>query len=66
MTKQKRFKPKSNQRYWYIENYIFKAELYVWFNDSIDLKNYKSGNCFKTKSEAEKKAKEIRKILKQR
>ena len=42
----------------------FKIEALIWENEDIDKYLYKSGNCFRTKKEAEAKLKAIKKILK--
>lgn len=59
--KAKRWKPKEGGKYWYIN-----TDWITWFNDSIDRKRHKMGNCFKTKKEAERKRKQILKVLKER
>lgn len=54
-----RWKPKANEKYWYIDssgsaNYtLFMSEIEI---DTIRFKNY---NCFKTKEEAEQEAEKI-------
>lgn len=56
---QKPWKPKKGDEYWRcssIRGYVSSA---IWLDDVIDLCGWKSGNCFRTKEEAEIKGKEF-------
>ena len=57
------WKPKDGEGY-YVINTLFKVLRFTWQSYSFDFDLLKSGNCFKTKEEAEAKAKEILEILK--
>ena len=58
-----RWQPKDGEDY-YVINTLFKVLRFTWQSYSFDFDLLKSGNCFKTKEEAEAKAKEILEILK--
>ena len=58
-----KWKPKDGEDY-YVINTLFKVLRFTWQSYSFDFDLLKSGNCFKTKEEAEAKAKEILEILK--
>ena len=58
-----RWQPKDGEGY-YVINTLFKVLRFTWQSYSFDFDLLKSGNCFKTKEEAEAKAKEILEILK--
>ena len=58
-----KWKPKDGEDY-YVINTFFKVLRFTWQSYSFDFDLLKSGNCFKTKEEAEDKAKEILEILK--
>ena len=58
-----KWKPKDGEGY-YVINTLFKVLRFTWQSYSFDFDLLKSGNCFKTKEEAEAKAKEILEILK--
>lgn len=53
----KRWKPEHNKRYWLIEGESIHKSL--WFNDADDNWRHLTGNCFKTKEEAEEYKKQI-------
>ena len=57
-----RWRPKHGEPY-YMINTLFKVLRFTWQSYSFDFDLLKSGNCFKTKEEAEAKANEIIKIL---
>ena len=57
-----RWQPKDGEDY-YVINTLFKVLRFTWQSYSFDFDLLKSGNCFKTKEEAEAKANEIIKIL---
>lgn len=54
-------KPKKGEHYWDFTIYssTAHAEEHVWIGHSVDFANWKVGNCFKTKEEAETKGREI-------
>lgn len=55
----KRWKPGKNMKYWHVNNKGFCSYMY-YINDSYyDNWNYLTGNCFKTKKEAEYYKKKI-------
>ena len=61
----KPWKPKKGYEYWRcgsIRGFVSSA---IWANDDIDLCRWKSGNCFRTKEEAETKGKEIMEQIKE-
>ena len=53
----KRWEPEHNEHYWLIEGESIHESL--WFNDADDNWRYLTGNCFKTKEEAEEYKKQI-------
>ena len=57
------WQPKDGEGY-YVINTLLKVLRFTWQSYSFDFDLLKSGNCFKTKEEAEAKAKEILEILK--
>lgn len=57
-----RWQPKDGEDY-YVINTLFKVLRFTWQSYSFDFDLLKSGNCFKTKEEAEAKANEIIKII---
>lgn len=62
----KRWKPKEGEHYYHfsIDN-VGRIQFHItqWFNWDIDKRQYKIGNCFRTRKEAETKLKEIKKLL---
>ena len=66
--KTKRWKPKFTEIYYSIE--ILQSWSHIvtdaWTDLPIDMRQYESGNCFRTKKEAQQKLKQIKKILKER
>ena len=65
--KNKPHKPKEGERYWYIEFHLssFEVGSNQWYKENIYAqKDYKTGNCFKTKKQAQEKLTQIKKLLK--
>jgi len=65
----KRWKPKDFKDYYYIDflTYIgFRVLRETWLSCESDTYNFRIGNCFKTKKEAETKLKAIKKLLKEK
>ena len=52
----KRWKPEYNKEYWMVEGTVYDI---CWYDNPIDNWNYLTGNCFKTKEEAEEYKKQI-------
>lgn len=62
----KKWKPEQDEIYWSVILWdIPQVRDYTWVDDYVDIGLYKSGNCYKTKTEANKKLKLIKAILKQ-
>ena len=59
----KPWKPKNGETYWYYRIKREEAFLTTWCYDGLDLCRWKTGNCFKTREEAEAKGKEIMKKI---
>ena len=55
----KPWKPKKGDEYWRCSSKNGFVSSTIWLDDVIDICGWKSGNCFKTKEEAETKGKEI-------
>ena len=55
----KPWKPKKGDEYWRCSSTRGYVSSAIWLDDVIDLCGWKSGNCFRTKEEAETKGKEI-------
>lgn len=55
----KPWKPKKGDEYWRCSSKCGFVSSTIWLDDVIDLCGWKSGNCFRTKEEAEIKGKEI-------
>lgn len=55
----KPWKPKKGDEYWRCKSKCGFVSSTIWLDDVIDICNWKSGNCFRTKEEAETKGKEI-------
>ena len=55
----KPWKPKKGDEYWRCSSIRGFVSSAIWLDDVIDLCGWKSGNCFRTKEEAETKGKEI-------
>ena len=55
----KPWKPKKGETYWFYRILKEYASCTTWCFDGIDLCRWKTGNCFKTREEAETKGKEI-------
>lgn len=55
----KPWKHKKGEPYWYYRILRKEASCITWCFDNIDLCRWKTGNCFKTRDEAEDKGKEI-------
>ena len=53
------WKPKNNEKYWYINDYG-KLDFSLWVDDDNDKFRYATGNCFKTEEEAEKALEKIK------
>lgn len=53
------WKPKKGDEYWRCSSIRGFVSSAIWLDDVIDLCGWKSGNCFRTKEEAETKGKEI-------
>lgn len=61
----KPWKPKYGEQYWRCSSKRGFVSSAIWIDDVIDLCVWKSGNCFRTKEEAETKGKEfIEELLK--
>lgn len=54
----KPWKPKKGDEYWRCSSKCSVSST-IWLDDVIDICGWKSGNCFRTKEEAETKGKEI-------
>ena len=55
----KPWKPKKGEEYWRCSSVRGTVLSTIWLDDVIDICGWKSGNCFRTKEEAETKGKEI-------
>ena len=55
----KPWKPKKGDEYWRCRSKYGSFSSTIWLDDVIDICGWKSGNCFRTKEEAETKGKEI-------
>ena len=55
----KPWKPEKGYEYWRCSSGRGFVSSAIWAGDDIDLCGWKSGNCFRTKEEAETKGKEI-------
>lgn len=55
----KPWKPKKGDEYWRCSSIRGFVSSAIWLDDVIDLCGWKSGNCFRTKEEAETKGNEI-------
>lgn len=55
----KPWKPKKGDEYWRCSSKCGFVSSTIWLDDVIDICGWKSGNCFRTKEEAEAKGKEI-------
>lgn len=55
----KPWKPKKGDEYWRCISIRGSVSSTIWLDDVIDICGWKSGNCFRTKEEAETKGKEI-------
>ena len=55
----KPWKPKKGDEYWRCSSKCGFVSSTIWLDDVIDICGWKSGNCFRTKEEAETKGKEI-------
>ena len=55
----KPWKPKKGDEYWRCSSVRGFVSSAIWLDDVIDLCGWKSGNCFRTKEEAETKGKEF-------
>ena len=55
----KPWKPKKGDEYWRCSSIHGFVSSAIWLDDVIDLCGWKSGNCFKTREEAQYKGKEI-------
>lgn len=53
------WKPQENECYWHYALECDDVMLWIWTNDSSNFALWKTGNCFRTKKEAETKGKEI-------
>ena len=61
-----KFRPKSGDRYWFVEivSNTFYLSCYLWEDCSHDYDALKMGNCYKTKTDAAKTLRKIKKIFK--
>lgn len=57
-----RWKPRCTERYYYIRS-RGDVDSVLWNNDAFDREYYEFGNCFRTKKEATKAAKKVKKLL---
>lgn len=57
-SKLKSWKPNTNEKYWLIRTYG-QTDWFYWVDDENDNWHYLTGNCFKTKEEAEEYKKKI-------
>ena len=55
----KPWKPKKGDEYWRCRSKCGSVSSTIWLDDVIDFCGWKSGNCFRTKEEAQSKGKEI-------
>ena len=55
----KPWKPKKGDEYWRCRSKCGSVSSSIWLDDVIDICGWKSGNCFRTKEEAETKGKEF-------
>lgn len=55
----KPWKPKKGDEYWRCSSMRGFVSSAIWLDDVIDLCGWKSGNCFKTREEAQSKGKDI-------
>ena len=55
----KPWKPKIEEKYWYYSDVLEEAKYITWYDSFLNLLLWKTGNCFKTREEAETKGKEI-------
>lgn len=70
--KQRRWKPKDLEFYWTLSFGVRFGSVQAtwdfihatWDNDRIDKERYRTGNCFRTRKEAEQKLREIKQLLK--
>jgi hypothetical protein len=53
-SKPERWKPEHRARYFYVGGADKGVGDYIWHDDPIDNQYYKTGDCFKTKEEAER------------
>ena len=60
-----KWKPKIGDAYYYIDLFLDVVDD-IWSDDRMDALVYTSGNCFKTKEEAQKYADKFSEILKER
>ena len=61
-----KWKPSTGEYFYYVEFFYwggFVVGKDTWVNSVHDGLVYRNGNCFKTKAEAEKMLKEIKKLL---
>jgi len=52
LNKSKRYKPKDGERYFYKSQYEVSST--AWEDDDTDNRYYKSGNCYRTREEAQR------------
>ena len=55
----KPWKPKNEEKHWYYSDVFEEATCITWYSSFLNLLLWKTGNCFKTKEEAEAKGKDI-------
>ena len=55
----KPWKPKIEEKYWYYSDVLEEAKYITWYDSFLNLLLWKTGNCFRTREEAETKGKEI-------
>ena len=60
----KPWKPKIEEKYWYYSDVLEEAKYITWYDSFLNLLLWKTGNCFKTREEAETKGKEFMEQIK--
>ena len=57
-----RWEPELFEAYWYVYNFV-RVSTSLWMNDRGDNRLYDTGNCFKTKEQAEMALEKIKQVL---
>ncbi len=60
----KPWKPKTSEKYYYIDSQHAIVDFFHWDGDEYDCVRYNTGNCFFTKERAEQVAEKIKMLLK--